>query len=256
MNKKWTTALVVLACLALAGIALAQVSSNYNNSWHVLGAGGSQSMSSSNYTVHATLGQSVIGPAAGAQYAAGLGYWYGAAGGETVLVGPGMMRATTPFAIQVYYLTITNTGNSADVLNLSHASDLGWTTLYPATLSLGAGLSAQVAVTVEIPFVATNWITETTVFTATSQNNGSQAAAMMATWTGGYWHIGFGKYVGCRYDLNYNGQVDFVNDIQAVAGRYGSTTELKYDFNHNGSVDFVGDIQSAAGRYGQICSAP
>ena len=77
MNKKWTTGLAVLACLAVTGVVWAQASSSYDNRWHVLSAGGSQDMASSNYTIHGTSGQFAIGPASGGQSGVGSGYWYG-----------------------------------------------------------------------------------------------------------------------------------------------------------------------------------
>lgn len=68
---------IALLVFGLVGIVWAQVSSNYDNRWHVLSAGGSQSMASSNYTIHGTSGQFAIGPASGGQSGVGSGYWYG-----------------------------------------------------------------------------------------------------------------------------------------------------------------------------------
>ena len=69
--------LTVLLILGAAGIAWAQTSPGYDNRWHVFGAGGSAGMSSERYTVHSTLGQGAIGPAASGTTFAGIGYWYG-----------------------------------------------------------------------------------------------------------------------------------------------------------------------------------
>jgi hypothetical protein len=80
MNKRYVIAgiLTVLLVLGVAGIAWAQASPGYNNRWHVLGAGGSEGMSSEYHTVHSTLGQGAIGPATSGLTSAGIGYWYGA----------------------------------------------------------------------------------------------------------------------------------------------------------------------------------
>jgi hypothetical protein len=69
--------LIVLVILSVAGIAWAQTSPGYDNRWHVLGAGGSEGMSSEYHTVHSTLGQFAIGPAASGRTSVGSGYWYG-----------------------------------------------------------------------------------------------------------------------------------------------------------------------------------
>ena len=69
--------LIVLVILSVAGIAWAQTSPGYDNRWHVLGAAGSEGMSSEYHTVHSTLGQFAIGPSTSGLTSTGSGYWYG-----------------------------------------------------------------------------------------------------------------------------------------------------------------------------------
>jgi hypothetical protein len=88
--------LSALALLALGGSALglargavlAQVSDNYDLSWHVLAPGGREGMTSGSHAVHGTLGQFAIGPAASGATSVGSGYWAGVAragGGQMVV---------------------------------------------------------------------------------------------------------------------------------------------------------------------------
>lgn len=66
----------VLASLLVLSIALAQVSDNYDLSWHTI-AGGGGPMSSTNYATNGTVGQAAIGSAESTNYHLGAGYWYG-----------------------------------------------------------------------------------------------------------------------------------------------------------------------------------
>ncbi|MBN1641170.1 MAG: hypothetical protein JXA09_08035 [Anaerolineae bacterium] len=67
-----------LACLlgglVFTGIVLAQVSSNYDLSWHLLSGGGG-SRGSTNYQIDDALGQWVAGSSQSASYAIGSGFW-------------------------------------------------------------------------------------------------------------------------------------------------------------------------------------
>lgn len=75
--KHMRYAFVLAALLLVAGIAAAQVSQNYDLSWHVVGGGGAP-VASSAHQVNGTLGQLAIGPAGSAgQHSIGSGYWYG-----------------------------------------------------------------------------------------------------------------------------------------------------------------------------------
>ncbi len=69
-------AAIFLVGLLVAGVAWAQVSPNFDLSWHVV-AGGGSNMTSANHQVRSTLGQFSIGPASSAGYRVGSGYWYG-----------------------------------------------------------------------------------------------------------------------------------------------------------------------------------
>jgi hypothetical protein len=64
------------AALALAGAALAQVSTNFDLSWHLLSGGGG-SRSSTNYQLDDALGQWTGGASSSASYEISPGFWYG-----------------------------------------------------------------------------------------------------------------------------------------------------------------------------------
>ncbi len=76
MKKRWIIALAVPICLALVGAVWAQVSPNFDLSWHVIGGGG-RDMTSTTHTHRGTLGQFAIGPATSSSHHLGAGYWYG-----------------------------------------------------------------------------------------------------------------------------------------------------------------------------------
>ena len=90
---------VPLLILTVGGVALAQVSANYNLGWHLLSGGGGLK-TSSNYRVDDSLGQMTGGRAASANYAVDPGFWSGVTGSAgavpptptptaTPVVGPG-----------------------------------------------------------------------------------------------------------------------------------------------------------------------
>jgi hypothetical protein len=60
--------------LALASIAFAQVSSNYDLSWHVIGGGVGQ-MDSTGHSLRGTLGQTVSGLMSSTGHSLCAGYW-------------------------------------------------------------------------------------------------------------------------------------------------------------------------------------
>jgi len=79
-----TVSALCLLCL-LAGSVLAMSSTNYRLDWFTpLTSGGGGAASSTNYAVNLTIGQAAIGGSSSANYAAGLGYWYGVAMGYKV----------------------------------------------------------------------------------------------------------------------------------------------------------------------------
>jgi hypothetical protein len=76
-RQGWAVSLSLLVLLAVGGVAWAQTSNGHDLSWHVLSAGGSEGMTSGTHTVHSTVSQLAIGPAAGAQHDVESGYWHG-----------------------------------------------------------------------------------------------------------------------------------------------------------------------------------
>jgi len=78
LNRKLVLPLIgLLAGLAVAGTVLAQVSTNFDLSWHLLSGGGG-SRSSTNYQVDDSLGQWADGSSTSARYAIQAGFWSGA----------------------------------------------------------------------------------------------------------------------------------------------------------------------------------
>lgn len=77
MRLKLVLLLSVILLALAGGVLQAQVSENYDLSWHVLTSGGREGMTSGSYTVHGTLGQFAIGPAASRGTSVGSGYWSG-----------------------------------------------------------------------------------------------------------------------------------------------------------------------------------
>ena len=79
MNHKpiVVTLAIVALLLALAAVALAQTSPNYDLTWHVIGGGG-EPVSSASYVVNSTAGQGAASPplSAGASYTVSGGYWF------------------------------------------------------------------------------------------------------------------------------------------------------------------------------------
>lgn len=76
-RRALVTSLAVLAVLVTVGVVWAQTSPSYDNSWHVLSAGGREGMTSETYMAHGSLSQLAIGPATSGQTSVGSGYWYG-----------------------------------------------------------------------------------------------------------------------------------------------------------------------------------
>ena len=68
--------LLVAALLVVATSVLAQTSTSFDNSWHVMAGAGAPS-SSENFAVNGTLSQLAIGVSQGSSYRAEGGYWHG-----------------------------------------------------------------------------------------------------------------------------------------------------------------------------------
>jgi hypothetical protein len=80
MRKRLLLAIVIVSLggLLLAQIALAMSSTNYKLEWFTpLTGNGGGAMSSANYAINFTVGQTAPGPSSSTHYSAGLGYWYG-----------------------------------------------------------------------------------------------------------------------------------------------------------------------------------
>jgi hypothetical protein len=92
-GKGLVAPLVLVACLALAVPVLAQVSANYDLSWHVIAGGGGR-MTSTQHTLQGTAGQSVIGPAASGGHTLCSGFWCGVEVEYRVYM-PLVLRAST-----------------------------------------------------------------------------------------------------------------------------------------------------------------
>ena len=76
--KQKVILLAVVVSLVLAGSVLAMSSTNYELDWFTpLTSGGGGAAGSTNYAIDLTVGQAAIGASSSANYAAGLGYWYG-----------------------------------------------------------------------------------------------------------------------------------------------------------------------------------
>ena len=65
---------IILVLFILASVALAQVSANYDLSWHVIAGGGGR-MEGGNHSVLGTIGQPVAGPMSGSSYTLDSGFW-------------------------------------------------------------------------------------------------------------------------------------------------------------------------------------
>jgi len=76
--KQTTILCALVALLLLTDGVLAMSSANYRLDWFTpLTGGGGGPASSTNYAVNFTVGQTTSGSSASANYATGLGYWYG-----------------------------------------------------------------------------------------------------------------------------------------------------------------------------------
>ena len=71
---------IVLGGLLLVEVATAMSSTNYRLDWYTPLTSSGGPASSTNYAGNFSVGQAVVGYANSTDYAAGLGYWYGASG--------------------------------------------------------------------------------------------------------------------------------------------------------------------------------
>ena len=84
-----------------------------------------------------------------------------------VLIAPDNAQSTDPDTVITYQHTVTNTGNGADTFTLTAATPLGWAVQVDPPITLGAGLTSTLFVTLTVP-VGTDGLVEPMVVTATS----------------------------------------------------------------------------------------
>ena len=82
--KRITLLLLLIALVLVVNQTWAMFSTNYRLDWYTPLTSSGGPASSTNYAGNFSVGQSVIGYASSTGYTAGLGYWYGAAGGYRV----------------------------------------------------------------------------------------------------------------------------------------------------------------------------
>ncbi len=99
-----------------------------------------------------------------------------------VNLSPDQGNAGLPGAVLTYSLTITNTGDVADTFSLVASGHSWTTTLSDSSVTLAAGASAALTVTVNIPPGALGNDHDAVTVTATSQgDNGASASATLTT---------------------------------------------------------------------------
>ncbi len=77
MMRRILPFLAIAALAIVATSVLAQTSTSFDQTWHVL-AGGGAPASSASFAANGTLTQAAIGVSQGSSYRAESGYWYGA----------------------------------------------------------------------------------------------------------------------------------------------------------------------------------
>lgn len=82
----------VLAVL-LAAIPILAGSTNHTLRWDTIARGGN-AMSSTNYSIKSTAGQSIVGPSTSNGYTLGAGYWYGIREATHILFLPLILRSS------------------------------------------------------------------------------------------------------------------------------------------------------------------
>jgi hypothetical protein len=91
-------------------------------------------------------------------------------------------QSAAPGGTVTYTLSITNTGNITDVFTFADSGN-NWAVGLPMTVTLGAGDSADVMVTVTIPLTAADGTVDTVTVTATSVGDGTKSASSDLTTT-------------------------------------------------------------------------
>lgn len=86
-----------------------------------------------------------------------------------VLLTPNRNGRAALGTVITYTHTLTNSGNYTDSFALTYSSSQGWALVAPPSVTLAAGGTQQVVVTVSVPAGAAVGVVESTVITATSQ---------------------------------------------------------------------------------------
>jgi hypothetical protein len=196
-----------------------------------------------------------------------------------------MVTTFTPYAIQTYDVELRNNGDIEETFSLTYTSELytrtgalipnsGWVLEdFITSTVVGAGMTTTVKITVVVPFLAENWLTNTVEVIASAPQAGS-TSLVFTTWTGGIFnatHPAGARYVGCRFDTNYElnvflaGTIDGA-DAQSLAGRFNQRVgqanyDRKLDFNYDlnpflANVLDGSDAQALAGRFNNVCPNP
>lgn len=177
---------------------------------------------------------------------------------------PSFAIKNTPYAVQTYTLTINNEAASADTFCVRHAAtdtsslsgsglQVDWGVLSSThTLDVGAGLSENLRITVQVPTFETTWVTHTLHLTATSITYPDRhLTSTLHTHTGGEWDPVDGRWERCRFDYYGVGTVYF-GDAQLVYDRI-SSSDARFR-NYHVSTVYFGDAQLVYDHIGQGCA--
>ena len=93
MNKRASFCIAMTILVLVGGVALGQGSAGFSLRWNAIPSGGGRSASAV-YVVDGSVAQPVVGPASGAGYSLGAGFWCGIA--DSVLPPPGHPRLYLP----------------------------------------------------------------------------------------------------------------------------------------------------------------
>jgi hypothetical protein len=86
-------AIALVCTLLLVGNALAMSSTNFRLDWFTpLTGGGGGPISSTNFKINYTLGQTAIGASSSTNYKVGLGFWYGVDGASNSIYLPLVLK--------------------------------------------------------------------------------------------------------------------------------------------------------------------
>ncbi len=134
--------LIVIALLLISGSLLAMSSTDYTVAWFVpLTGGGGGAVTSANYATDYTVGQVAVGLASSANYATGLGYWYGVqavplSGANLSLSKIDVPDPVTTGGTLTYTITVRNNGPE-------DASDVTFVDVLPSEVTFVSATPSQ-----------------------------------------------------------------------------------------------------------------